>query len=132
MNQILCKLTSAGSGSSGPVEPHIDRGGPSSGAERREVWDSRSVRRGANEKVEAGGFGERTEIAVSRPARNPVIDTASSNPRIAEARLAALRQQLRPSRARALPVARLDLDERQFREGLWNLGWKLWVTQPSR
>ena len=37
------------------------------------------VRCAPNHEVEAGGFGERTEIPVSRKQRNPVIDTALSN-----------------------------------------------------
>jgi len=51
--------------------------------------------RGPHDEIEAGGFGERTEIPVSRKKRNPVIDTDLSDQRIAEARFAALCQHPR-------------------------------------
>lgn len=56
----------------------------------------RSVRRGPNDEIEAGGCGERTEIPVSRKQLNPVIDTALGDQCIVEARLAALCQHFRP------------------------------------
>ena len=73
-----------------------------------------SLRRGPNQEIEAGSVGERPEVPVSREERNPAIDTALSDQGIAEARLAALRQHLRPQLACPLPIARLDLDERQL------------------
>ena len=60
-----------------------------------ELERSRSVRCGPNDEIEAGGFGERTEIPVSRKKRNRVIDAALSNQGIAETRLSALSQHPR-------------------------------------
>jgi hypothetical protein len=77
-----------------------------------------SLRRGPNQEIEAGSAGERPEIPVSRKERNPVINTALGNQGIAETRLAALCQHPRSQLACPLPIARTDLDERQFREGL--------------
>ena len=48
-----------------------------------------------NDEIEAGGFGERAEVPVSRKKRNPAINTALSDQCIAEARLTALCQYLR-------------------------------------
>jgi hypothetical protein len=60
------------------------------------IGDAPDRRRLPNQKIEAGGAGERPEIAVSRQKRNPAIDTTLGDQGIAEARLAALRQHFRP------------------------------------
>src|ERR1035438_5022304 len=88
-----------------------------------------SVGCGPNDEMEAGSVGERPEIPVSRKERNPAIHTALSDQGIAEARLAALGQHLRPQLACALPIAKPNLDERQFAELLRHLGRKLRVTR---
>jgi hypothetical protein len=46
-------------------------------------------------KIEARSFGESSEVPVSREERNPSVDAALGNQRVAEACLAALRQHLR-------------------------------------
>jgi len=80
-------------------------------------------------KIKAGGASERPEVPVSREERNTSIDTALGDQRVAEARLAALGQRLRPQGSCPLPVARSDLDERHFRERFGNAGWKARIAQ---
>src|SRR5580700_10642240 len=67
-----------------------------------------------NDEVEAGRGGERAEIAVAGEQGNPAVDTGLGDQRIAESRLAALSEDLRAQLACLLPVAGLDLDERQL------------------
>ena len=82
------------------------------GRKQTVLASSGSVR--SNHKIEALSFGERPEVPVSRKERNPAINTALGDQSIAEARFTALCQHLRPQRARPLPIARPDLDQRQF------------------
>jgi len=76
------------------------------------------LRCGPNNEIESGGFSERTEIPISRKKRDPAIDTALSDGCIPKARLSALGQHFRSQLACPLPLAVLDLDERQFRKNL--------------
>src|SRR5216684_6396004 len=55
---------------------------------------ARSVRSRPKYKIEARSFGERSEVPVSCEERNPSVDAALGNQRVAEACLAALRQHL--------------------------------------
>ena len=73
---------------------------------------ARSVRSQPKYKIEAHGFGEHSEVPVSREERNASIDAALGNQRVAEACLAALSQHLSSQPSRSLPIARSDLDQR--------------------
>src|ERR1700716_2296338 len=85
-------------------------------------------RSGPKYKIEARSFGERSEVPVSREERNPSVDAALGNQRVAEAHLAALRQHLRSQRSCSLPIARSDLNHRHFRKRFGNAGRELWVA----
>lgn len=81
------------------------------------------------DQIETGGIGERPEITVARQKRNAAIDAGLRDQRIAEASLAALCQDLRAQLARALPIAGLDVNERQLGESSRDLGRKFRVAQ---
>lgn len=79
--------------------------------------------------MEARSFGEPSEVPVSREEGNTLVNTALGDQRVAEARLAAFGQCLRPQDSCPLPIAKSDLDEGYVREGFGNAGRKLWIAQ---
>src|ERR1700687_3145292 len=76
---------------------------------------------GAKHKVEVCSHGERAEVPVARDERNALVDTALGDQRIAETGLAARGEHLSPQRARRLPIARRDLEQRHFRDCFSNI-----------
>ena len=60
---------------------------------------------GAQHELEVCSLGERAEVSVARDQSNALVDTALGDQRIAEARSAALCQDLIPQCSRALPIA---------------------------
>jgi hypothetical protein len=83
---------------------------------------------GPKDKIEARRFGERSEVPVSREQRNPSVDAALGNQRIAEACLAALRKHFRSQLSRSLPISRFDLDQRHICQRFGNPYWELRVA----
>lgn len=82
-----------------------------------------------DDNIESGGVRKCAEIPISGYEANFAIETSLGDQCVSQARAAPSGENLRSQRARSMPIAGLDLDERKLRQRLCDVSRKPRVAQ---